>query len=98
MKPVTLTVSIPATILNCQVQDMEVATGPSPEVPELQALHGFTWGHRVLATDDTVITKASFVDESTQAWSIVKTDSQGKILREVTGRSLRRNVTRLHAA
>ena len=39
MKPVVLTVSIPATILNCQVQaGDDVAEGPSPEVPELQML------------------------------------------------------------
>ena len=183
MNAVTLTVSIPATVLSCQVAgDSTVATGPSPDVPELQALHHyagqwedeiagkpgkrrtetaewilqgrflrqswtsegednlppasgltlytfdpalqryrswaflatgsvienegawdaasqtFSWSHPVSDTADTVITTASFVDEQTQTWSIVKIDAQGKILREVAGRSLRRTPPLLHAA
>jgi hypothetical protein len=39
MKPVVLTVSIPATILSCQVDaGEEVAEGPSPGIPELKEL------------------------------------------------------------
>jgi len=183
MKPVVLTVSIPATILSCQVNaGKEVAEGPSPAVPELKNLdyyagqwedeiagrpgvrrtelgewilegrflrqswstessddtppaHGltlmtfdterqvyrswaflatgsvienegvwdaitktFTWGHRVPETSDTVITKASFAADATQSWSIVKTDEHGKVVREVAGRSMRRNLPTLHAA
>ncbi len=42
MKPITLTVSIPASVFSCQVQsDDEVAEGPSPDVPELQTLHRY---------------------------------------------------------
>ena len=183
MKPVVLTVSIPATVLSCQVNAGEdVAEGPSPEVPELQNLdhyagqwedeiagrpdvrrtelgewilngrflrqswsseatdgtppaHGltlmtfdtegkvyrswaflatgtvienegvwdaitktFTWGHRLPATSETVITKASFTDDNVQAWSIVKTDEHDKVIREVAGRSIRRSAPILHAA
>jgi len=184
MKPVVLTVSIPATVLSCQVNTGEdVAQGPSPEVPELKnldhytgqwedeiaghpdvrrtefgewilngrflrqswssestdedtpAAHGltlmtfdtvskvyrswaflatgsvienegvwdpitktFTWGHRLPATAETVITKASFADDATQAWSIVKTDERDKVVREVAGRSIRRSPPILHAA
>jgi len=58
----------------------------------------FTWGHRLVDTDETVITKASFAEEGAQAWSIVKTDAHGKILREVSGRSRRRAVPALQAA
>ncbi|HEY3901392.1 MAG TPA: hypothetical protein VGM54_22475 [Chthoniobacter sp.] len=183
MKPVVLTVSIPATVLSCQVQaDGDVAEGPDPAVPELQALNHyigqwedeiagrpqvkraetgewilrgrflrqswsaestdgappaqgltlmtfdtggkvyrswsflatgsvlekegvwdtitktFTWGHRIAESSETVITKASFVDEAVQDWSIVKTDEHGKVVREVVGRSLRRALPALHAA
>jgi len=183
MKPVVLTVSIPATVLSCQVNSGEdVAAGPSPEVPELKNLdhyagqwedeiagrpnvrrtelgewildgrflrqswtsesaddappaHGltlmtfdavgkvyrswaflatgtvienegtwdaitktFTWGHRLVPTSETVITKASFTDDAVQAWSIVKTDNRDKVVREVTGRSIRRGAPILHAA
>jgi len=183
MKPVVLTVSIPATVLNCQVQaDADVAKGPDPQVPELQALHhyvgqwedeiagrpevkraeiaewilrgrflrqswttestdgappakgltlmtfdteqkvyrswaflatgsvienegvwdaitkSFTWGRRLVERSETVITKASFVDDSVQDWSIVKTDEHGKVVREVVGRSLRRSLPSLRAA
>jgi hypothetical protein len=184
MKPVVLTVSIPATVLSCQVDATEehIAQGPSPDVPELQELnyyvgqwedeidgrpgvcrtevnewilqgrflrqswsteakdgtppaHGqtlmtydvdrrvyrswaflatgsvieneglwdadtktFTWGHRVIDTSETVITKACFPDENIQAWSIVKTDEQQKIVREVVGHSIRRTLPSLDAA
>jgi hypothetical protein len=183
MKPVVLTVSIPATVLSCQVNTSnDVAEGPSPEVPELKLLdhyagqwedeiagrpdmhrtelgewilggrflrqswssestnetpsaHGltlmtfdttakvfrswaflatgavienegvwdaitktFTWGHRLLDTAETVITKASFADGAAQTWSIVKTDDHGHVVREVAGRSLRRTPPVLHAA
>jgi hypothetical protein len=183
MKPVVLTVSIPATILSCQVNGSDdVAEGPATEIPELQALNlyagqwedeiagrpnvkrtetgewilrgrflrqtwstestdstpaasgltlmtfdtdlksyrswaflatgsvienegvwdtntkTFTWGHRVLESSETVITKASFVDETVQSWSIVKTDAHDKVIREVAGRSLRRTLPALHAA
>lgn len=184
MKPVVLTVSIPATVLSCQVgaTEDEIAQGPSPDVPELQALHHyigqwedeiagrpgvrrtevsewilqgrflrqswsteakdgtppahgltlmtydttskvyrswaflatgsvieneglwdaetktFTWGHRIIDTSERVITKACFPDENIQAWSIVKTDEQNKIVREVAGHSIRRGLPTLHAA
>jgi hypothetical protein len=183
MKPVVLTVSIPATVLSCQVNTGEdVAPGPSEEVPELKNLdhyagqwedeiagrpdvrrtelgewildgrflrqswssestddappaHGltlmtfdtvgkvyrswaflatgsvienegvwdaitktFTWGHRLPDTAETVITKASFTDTAVQAWSIVKTDEHDKVIREVAGRSIRRDPPILHAA
>ena len=183
MKPVVLTVSIPATILSCQVNTGEdIAEGPAADVPELKELdhyagqwedeiagrpdmrrtelgewilqgrflrqswstessdgtppaHGLTlmtfdtdrrvyrswaflatgsvienegvwdpitktltWGHRVPETSETVITKASFVVEATQSWSIVKTDEHGKVVREVVGRSIRRSLPALHAA
>jgi hypothetical protein len=183
MKPVVLTVSIPATVLSCQVQaDADVAEGPAPEVPELQVLqhyggqwedeisgkpgmrrietgewilHGrflrqswsmeagedvppasgltlmtfdserrayrswsflatgsvienegvwdaitktFTWGHRLSETAETVVTKATFLDEATQSWSIVKTDGHGKVTREVSGRSCRKSAPALRAA
>jgi hypothetical protein len=183
MKPVVLTVSIPATILSCQVNASDdVAEGPASEVPELQLLNlyagqwedeiagrpdvkrtevgewilrgrflrqswstestdgappasgltlmtfdtdrkvyrswaflatgsvienegvwdpvtkTFTWGHRVPESSETVTTRTSFVDESVQSWSIVKTDAQEKVLREVAGRSLRRSLPALHAA
>ncbi len=58
----------------------------------------FTWGHRLADTSETVATKASFAEDSIQAWSIVKTDAHGKTLREVTGRSRRRAVSALQAA
>jgi hypothetical protein len=183
MKPVVLTVSIPATVLSCQLQpDHDVAQGPAPDVPELKLLdhyagqwedeiagrpdmrrselgewilegrflrqtwstesgdgspsaHGitlmtfdpqrqvyrswaflatgsvieneglwdpvtktFTWGHSVANKAERVITKASFTEKATQSWSIVKTDEHDKVLREVSGRSVRRNVPTLHAA
>src|SRR5882724_2966050 len=42
MKPVVLTVSIPATVLSCQVNaDEEVAEGPSADVPELKELNHY---------------------------------------------------------
>jgi hypothetical protein len=179
MKPVVLTVSIPATILSCQVNAGEdVAAGPAADIPELQTLDlyagqwedniagrpdvkrqelgewilqgrflrqtwstestdgappasgltlmtfdteakvyrswaflatgsvienegvwdaitkTFTWGHRVLNTSETVITKAAFVEAGAQAWSIVKTDAHDKVIREVAGRSLREAVPR----
>jgi len=183
MKPVVLTVSIPATILSCQVNAADdVSAGPAPEVPELQILNQyagqwedeitgrpdvkrtetgewvlkgrflrqswstesddgappangitfmtfdterktfrswaflatgsvieneggwdattktFTWGHRVIDSSETVITKASFVDPAIQSWSIVKTDSHGKVVREVVGRNIRRSMPAMHAA
>ena len=183
MKPVVLTVTIPATVLSCQVNaGDDVATGPSPEIPELKALNHyagqwedeisgrpgvrrtevgewilngrflrqswstqssdgsppaqgltlmtfdvetkvyrswgflatgtviensgtwdettqtFTWGHRLMDTTETVTTKASFPSENSQAWYIVKTDENHKIVREVTGRSIRQSPTVLHAA
>ena len=183
MNAVTLTVSIPATVLSCQVAgDTIVAAGPAPGFPELQPLHHyagqwedeiagkpgkrrtetaewilqgrflrqtwtsesednlppasgitlstfdttlqryrswafhaagsvienegewdaatqtFSWSHPVPETTDKIITTASFLDEQTQTWSIVKIDAQGKILREVAGRSLRRTPRFLHAA
>jgi hypothetical protein len=183
MKSVVLTVSIPATVLNCQVNTgEEIAEGPSPEVPELKELNHyagqwedeisgrpevrrtelgewilngrflrqswftesddgsapargltlmtydtgakvyrswaflatgsvienegvwdattktFTWGHRLTETAETVITKASFPSDNSQAWFIVKTDENHKIVREVTGRSIRRTLPALHAA
>lgn len=184
MKPVVLTVSIPATILSCQVNTAgtEVAEGPSRDVPELKALdhytglwedeisgrpgvrrtelgewvlngrflrqtwstkssdgtppaqgltlmtfdpqagiyrswaflatgsvienegtwdeaaQTFTWGHRLLDNAGAVTTKASFPSENNQAWYIVKTDENHKILREVTGRSIRQSQPVLHEA
>jgi hypothetical protein len=183
MKPVVLTVSIPATILSCQVNaDHEVAERPAQDIPELQALDRyaghwedeidgrpgvkrtefgewilqgrflrqswktessegvpaasgmtlmtfdterktfrswaflatgsvienegvwepvtktFTWGHYLTDSSETVITKASFVDAETQSWSIAKTDSHGKLVREVTGKNIRRNPALMHAA
>jgi hypothetical protein len=42
MKPVVLTVSIPATVLSCQVNTGEdIAEGPSPDVPELKELNHY---------------------------------------------------------
>jgi hypothetical protein len=58
----------------------------------------FTWGHRMVASSETVVTKASFPGEAVQDWSIVKTDERGKVIREVVGRSLRRALPALHAA
>jgi len=183
MKPVVLTVCIPAMILSCQVNaDQEGAERPAQDVPELQALNQyagqwedeiagrpgvrrtetgewilrgrflrqswktessdgappacgmtlmtfdperktfrswaflatgsvienegvwdsisktFTWGHYLTESSETVITKTSFVDTETQAWSIVKTDAHGKIVREVTGKNIRRNPALMHAA
>jgi hypothetical protein len=48
-----------------------------------------TWGHRVPETTEMVFTRVVFPDEATQEWSIVKTDGEGKILRELAGRSIR---------
>jgi hypothetical protein len=62
------------------------------------ATQTLTWGHRLPGTEETVITKASFVDEATQTWSIVKTDAHGKVVREVVGRSNRRSYPALSAA
>jgi hypothetical protein len=183
MKPVVLTVSIPATILSCQVNASgDVAEGPASGIPELQVLDHyagqwedeiagrpdvqrvelsewvlqgrflrqswstestestppasgltlmtfdterkiyrswaflatgsvienegvwdaitktFTWGHRLADTSETVITKASFVEKGTQAWSIVKTDAHDKVIREVAGRSVRRALPSQRAA
>lgn len=183
MKPVVFTVTIPATLLSCQLNaGEEVVDGPSPKVPELkmldhyvgewedeisgrpgvrrieigewilggrflrqvwstethddappaqgltlmtfdteariyrswgflatgtvienegiwdEATQTFTWGHRVIDTSETVTTKASFPSENSQAWYIVKTDENHKIVREVTGRSVRRSLPDLHAA
>src|SRR5271156_5909450 len=50
MKPVVLTVSIPATILSCQVNAADdVAEGPAADVPELQALNLYAgeWEHEI---------------------------------------------------
>ena len=58
----------------------------------------FTWGHRLTDTDETVITKASFVEDGVQNWSIMKTDARGKVLREVSGRSHRKALPVLRAA
>lgn len=185
MKPLVLTVTIPATVLSCQVNadaGEDVTPGPSPELPELKALNHyvgqwedeisgrpgvrrrevgewildgrflrqswstesndgspaaqgmtlmtfdpeakiyrswgflatgsvienigtwdeaaqtFTWGRRLMDTAETVTTKASFPSENSQAWYIVKTDENHKIVREVTGRSIRQNPAVLHAA
>jgi len=62
------------------------------------ATRTFSWGHRLTDTDDVVTTTASFAEEGTQAWSIVKTDAHGKVLREVTGRSRKKAVPTLQAA
>ena len=48
-----------------------------------------TWGHRVTERTEKVTTTVSFPDEATQEWSIVQTDAEGKILREIAGRSVR---------
>lgn len=58
----------------------------------------FTWGHRLVDTSETVISKATFEDGGTQAWSVVKTDEHGKVLREVNGRSRRKSLPVLQAA
>jgi len=55
MKPVVLTVSIPATILSCQVNaGEEVAAGPAPEVPELQFLDQYAgqWEDEIAGRPD----------------------------------------------
>jgi hypothetical protein len=45
LKPVVLTVSIPASVFTCQVNtDEEVAQAPSPDIPELQVLGRYA-GH-----------------------------------------------------
>jgi len=183
MKPIVLTVSIPATILNCQVNTSDdVAEGPAADVPELQALNyyagqwedeidgrpdvkhtevgewilrgrflrqswstesidghapasgltlmtfdkerkvyrnwaflatgsvietegtwdpatkTFSWGRRVAESSESVVTTASFVDESVQSWRIAKTDSHDKVIREVAGRSVRRALPKATAA
>ncbi|HSI11195.1 MAG TPA: hypothetical protein VK961_04090 [Chthoniobacter sp.] len=184
MKSVVLTVSIPATILSCQLNapGEDIAEGPATDVPELKELnhyagqweeeiagrpgvrrtefsewilqgrflrqtwsteskdgtpaaHGltlmtydverkayrswaflatgsvienegswdaatntFVWAHRITGTSETVVTKASFPNETTQAWSIVKTDEQNKVIREVAGQSSRRALSTLHPA
>jgi hypothetical protein len=58
----------------------------------------FVWGHQVMETAENVITKAVFEEDGAQAWSIVKTGADGRILREVTGRSRRKSVPTLQAA
>ena len=183
MKPLVLTVTIPASVLRCQVNtDNDIAAGPAPEIPQLQLLdqyaghwedeiggkpgmrrtetgewilqgrflrqcwssenaegdqmasgmtlmtfdteratyrswsflaagsvienegvwdasdHTFTWRHHLPDTSETIVTKASFVDNGMQSWSIVKTDAEGKVVREVVGRSSRRNTPALQAA
>jgi hypothetical protein len=60
--------------------------------------HTFTWGHLLADTSQTVITKATFEDGGTQAWSIVKSDAHGRVLREVSGRSRRKTLPALQAA
>ncbi|MDR3404640.1 MAG: hypothetical protein P4L99_19210 [Chthoniobacter sp.] len=55
MKPVVLTVSIPATILSCQVNAGEdVAEGPSADVPELKELHHYAgqWEDEIAGRPD----------------------------------------------
>src|SRR5438093_6186125 len=43
MKPLVVTVTIPANTLTCQVSTSEeIAERPSPEIPELQALDHYT--------------------------------------------------------
>jgi hypothetical protein len=53
------------------------------------ASNTMTWGHRASETTEMIFTRAVFPDEVTQEWSIVKTDGEGKILREIAGRSVR---------
>ena len=172
MNPVVLSVSIPATVLQLQVNaSEETVEGPATDIPELQALNlyagewedeiagkpgmrrmesatwilqgrflrqswtadtgdgsptasgvyrnwaflatgsvienegtwdaersTFAWGHRLTDTSETVITKAVFEGAGTLAWSIVKTDVHGKIVREVAGLSRRKNLPSLQAA
>ncbi|MEP6673216.1 MAG: hypothetical protein ABJF10_28965 [Chthoniobacter sp.] len=55
MKSVVLTVSIPATILNCQVNAGEdIAEGPSTDVPELKELHHYAgqWEDEIAGRPD----------------------------------------------
>ena len=48
-----------------------------------------TWGHRVPGTTEMIFTKVAFPDDGTQEWSIVKTDVEGNVLKELAGRSVR---------
>lgn len=177
MKPLVVTVSIPASTFTCQVNsDEEIADGPSEEISELRVLDHYrgkwedeisgrpsvkrteigewvlngrflrqlwsteasedmpkasgitmmtfdtsseqyrswsflatgtvienegvwdapsrtmTWGHRVPDTGESVITKTTFIDEVTAAWSIVKLDAKDHVVREVDGRNRRRAI------
>jgi hypothetical protein len=58
----------------------------------------FIWGRQVIETAENMITKAIFEEDGTQAWSLVKTGVDGKVLREVTGRSRRKGLPTLQAA
>ncbi len=49
-----------------------------------------TWGHRVPGSTEMIFTKVTFRDETNQQWSIVKTDADGTVLKEVSGTSERR--------
>ncbi|MEA3208198.1 MAG: hypothetical protein QOE70_1255 [Chthoniobacter sp.] len=49
-----------------------------------------TWRDRLADTGEAVVTKATFVDEGTNVWSIAETDREGKIVREVAGKNTRR--------
>jgi hypothetical protein len=53
------------------------------------AFHSMTWWHRASEKGETIYTKVLFSDELIQDWSIVKTDREGNILRELSGRSVR---------
>ena len=48
-----------------------------------------TWGHRVPGTTEMIFTRVAFPDGGTQEWSIVKTDVEGNVLKELAGRSVR---------
>jgi len=53
------------------------------------ASNTMTWGHRVPETTEMIYTRITFPDEATQEWNIVKTDGEGNVLKEISGRSAR---------
>src|SRR5688500_1158848 len=73
MKPLVLTVSIPASVFSCQVSSSDdVAEGPSAEVPELQALN-----HYAGQWEDEIIGQPGIRRMETAEWIL-----QGRFLRQ----------------
>jgi len=50
-----------------------------------------TWTDQLAATGETVVTRSSFLDDTTHVWRVSEIDAKGKVVRAVEGRSVRRS-------